>query len=177
MVAAGSPTGQRSRGRGRSVLGSLIFLLVAPGTVAGWIPFSITRWRLDAPLLGWAGRIAGGALVAAGVLVLLDSFARFALVGRGTPAPVVPTERLVVSGLYRHVRNPMYLAVVSIILGQALLFGSTTLLWYGALVWLAFHLFVLLYEEPALRRRYGTQYDRYRAEVRRWRPSTGRYEG
>jgi protein-S-isoprenylcysteine O-methyltransferase Ste14 len=157
------------------VVGSLVFLVVAPGTVAGLIPWWITRWRFEAPLLGWAGRIAGGLLVAAGVLGLLDSFARFALVGRGTPAPIAPTERLVVSGLYRHVRNPMYLAVVSIIFGQALLFGSTTLLWYGALVWLAFHLFVLFYEEPTLRRRYGGEYDRYRAAVRRWQPSVGGY--
>jgi len=160
-----------------STLGSLMFLFVAPGTVAGLIPWWITRWRLASPMFGWTGRIVGGLLVAAGLAVLLDSFARFALVGRGTPAPIVPTERLVVSGLYRHVRNPMYLAVVSIVFGQALLFGSTTLLWYGALVWLAFHLFVRLYEEPTLRRRYGEQYDRYRASVRRWRPRGGGYEG
>ena len=160
-----------------STLGSLMFLFVAPGTVAGLIPWWITRWRLASPMFGWTGRIVGGLLVAAGLAVLLDSFARFALVGRGTPAPIVPTERLVVSGLYRHVRNPMYLAVVSIVFGQALLFDSTTLLWYGALVWLAFHLFVRLYEEPTLRRRYGEQYDRYRASVRRWRPRGGGYEG
>jgi protein-S-isoprenylcysteine O-methyltransferase Ste14 len=176
MVAAGSPTGQRSRGRGAAVLGSLIFLVVAPGTVAGLIPWWITRWRVQAPLLGWTGRIVGGLLVAAGVSVLLDSFARFALVGRGTPAPIAPTERLVVSGLYRHVRNPMYLAVLSIIFGQALLFGSTTLLWYGAVFSLLVHAFVVLYEEPTLRRRYGAEYDRYCAAVRRWRPSVGGYE-
>jgi protein-S-isoprenylcysteine O-methyltransferase Ste14 len=108
--------------------------------------------------------------------VLLDSFARFALVGRGTPAPIAPTERLVISGLYRHVRNPMYLAVLSIIFGQALLFGSTTLLWYAAVLSLIVHAFVVLYEEPTLRRRYGAEYERYCQAVRRWRPSVGGYE-
>lgn len=176
MVAAGSPTGQRSRGRGASVVGSLLFLVVAPGTVAGLIPWWITRWRFEAPLLGWTGRIVGGFLVAAGVSVLLDSFARFALVGRGTPAPIAPTERLVVSGLYRHVRNPMYLAVLSIIFGQALLFGSTTLLWYGAAFLLLVHAFVVLYEEPSLRRRYGAEYERYCEALQRWWPSVGGYE-
>ena len=176
MVAGEGPTGHRSRGRRASVLGSLVFLVVAPGAVAGLIPWWITRWRVEAPLLGWAGRIVGGLLVAAGVLVLLDSFARFALEGRGTPAPIAPTERLVVSGLYRHVRNPMYLAVLSIIFGQALLFGSTTLLWYGAVFSLAVHAFVVLYEEPTLRRQYGAEYDRYCGAVRRWWPSVGGYE-
>ena len=174
MVAAPAAKGERSRGI--SALGTLVFLVLAPGTVAGLIPWWLTPWRFQAPLFGWAGRIVGGLLVFAGLLVLLDSFARFAFVGRGTPAPLVPTERLVISGLYRHVRNPMYLAVVSMIFGQALLFGSTTLVWYGALVWLAFHVFVRVYEEPTLRRRYGAEYDRYRAEVRRWRPSVGGYE-
>jgi protein-S-isoprenylcysteine O-methyltransferase Ste14 len=173
MVAASGRQGERSRAA--SALGSLVFFVLAPGMVAGLVPWWVTRWGAQAPLFGWAGRIVGGALVLAGLLVLLDSFARFAFVGRGTPAPIVPTERLVVSGLYRHVRNPMYLAVVSMIFGQALLFGRGTLAGYGALVWLAFHVFVLIYEEPTLRRRYGAQYDRYRAEVRRWRPRLGGY--
>lgn len=176
MVASGPPTIQPPRGRAGPVLGSLLFLVAAPGMVAGVIPWWITRWSFHAPLLGWAGRLAGGALVLAGAAVVLDSFARFALVGRGTPAPIAPTQRLVVSGLYRHVRNPMYLAVVSMILGQALLFGSTTLLCYGAIAWVFFHLFVLLHEEPALGRRYGAEYDRYRAAVRRWWPRAGGYE-
>lgn len=164
------------RRRSVSALGSLLFLLVAPGTVAGWVPWRISGWRLQPPLLGGSGsRIVGAALIILGLLVLIESFARFALVGRGTPAPVVPPQRLVVSGLYRHVRNPMYLAVVSIILGQALLFGSRALVWYGALVWLAFHGFVMAYEEPTLRNRYGEEYERYRANVRRWWPRLSAY--
>ena len=164
------------RSRLAAAVGSAIFLFVAPGVVAGWIPWRITRGRLEPPLFdGRASRIIGVLLIVVGASVLLESFARFARVGRGTPAPVAPTERLVVSGLYRHVRNPMYLAVVSAILGQALLFGSSELLWYGALMWLAFHLFVLLYEEPTLRRQHGDEYETYRAAVRRWRPRVRPY--
>ncbi|HEY2943862.1 MAG TPA: isoprenylcysteine carboxylmethyltransferase family protein [Vicinamibacteria bacterium] len=158
-------------------MGSAVFLLIAPGILAGWIPWRISRWYFRGPLFGGVGsRVVGGLLIAIGLPVLLESFARFALEGRGTPAPVFPTQRLVVSGLYRYVRNPMYLAVLSIILGQALLFGSGTIVGYGALVGLGFHLFVLLYEEPTLRRTYGEEYARYRAHVRRWRPRLRRYE-
>jgi protein-S-isoprenylcysteine O-methyltransferase Ste14 len=90
--------------------------------------------------------------------------------GVGTPAPVFPTRHLVVTGLYRYVRNPMYVAVVSSILGQGLFFGNVTLLKYGAFVWLLFHLFVLVYEEPTLRGSFGSEYDLFRANVPRWIP-------
>jgi protein-S-isoprenylcysteine O-methyltransferase Ste14 len=149
----------------------VIFLGVAPGVVAGWIPYTLSRWNIRAPLLGVAaGRWAGGALAIVGVGVLLDSFARFALEGRGTPAPVAPTDRLVVSGLYRHVRNPMYLAVVGAVLGQALLFGNAALLVYAASLAVLFHLFVRAYEEPTLRRRFGGSYAAYQRGVPRWWP-------
>jgi protein-S-isoprenylcysteine O-methyltransferase Ste14 len=157
--------------RVKPVLGSLVFFVVAPAVVAGWIPYTLSRWRLRPPFFDLAAtRWLGAALAAAGLVVLLDSFARFALVGEGTPAPVAPPARLVVSGLYRRVRNPMYLAVVAIIAGQALLFGDVSLLRYAALVWLLFHLFVIGYEEPALGRRFGEAYAAYRREVRRWWP-------
>jgi protein-S-isoprenylcysteine O-methyltransferase Ste14 len=100
-------------------------------------------------------------MIAAGLPVLLDSFARFA---------VLPTRHLVVSGLYRYVRNPMYVAVTSLILGQALLFGSLRVLEYGLAVWLAFHLFVLSYEEPTLRGTFGPEYQQFCANVPRWIP-------
>lgn len=164
------------RSRLASTAGSALFLVVAPGTLAGWIPWWISGWRFEAPFFGWDGsRVIGGALVVAGVAVLIESFARFALVGRGTPAPIAPTERLVVSGLYRYVRNPMYLAVVSIIVGQAVLFGSRPLLGYAAVVGAGFHAFVLVYEEPTLRARYGAEYEKYRAAVRRWWPRARPY--
>ena len=109
-------------------------------------------------------------MVAAGLPVLLDSFARFALQGLGTPAPIFPTQHLVVSGLFRYVRNPMYVAVVLLILGQGLCFGSVRVLEYGVAVWVGFHLFVLTYEEPILRKSYGREYQEFCANVPRWIP-------
>ena len=148
-----------------------VFLVAGPGVVAGWIPWWISGWRFPAsPSFYLIVQIAGGLLAAAALCVLIDSFVRFARKGLGTPAPIFPTQHLVVSGLYRYVRNPMYVAVVSIILGQALLFASLPLLEYGALVWLAFHIFVLLYEEPTLHRTFGAEYDAFRAHVPRWLP-------
>jgi protein-S-isoprenylcysteine O-methyltransferase Ste14 len=154
-----------------SLLGSLVFFVIAPGTVAGWIPYVLSKWQIQSPLLGVSGgQVVGGVLAAVGVSILVECFWRFASEGRGTPAPIAPTEGLVVSGLYRHVRNPMYLAVLAIIAGQALLFGSVILLGYAGVVWLLVHGFVLLYEEPTLRRKFGPSYDTYRANVRRWWP-------
>jgi protein-S-isoprenylcysteine O-methyltransferase Ste14 len=109
-------------------------------------------------------------LIVAGLPLLLDSFARFALKGLGTPAPVFPTRHLVVSGLYRYVRNPMYLAVAAVIVGQGLLFGDVLVLEYGLLVCFGFHLFVLFYEEPTLRRSFGAEYENFCANVGRWIP-------
>jgi protein-S-isoprenylcysteine O-methyltransferase Ste14 len=154
-----------------AALGSALFLVIAPGTVAGYVPWRISGWRMQAPLLHFSPfRWIGVLLIAAGVPVLLDSFARFALKGLGTPAPVFPTRHLVVSGLYRYVRNPMYVAVVGVILGQGMLFGSVRVLEYGFFVWLAFHLFVLIYEEPTLRRSFGEEYKTFCAHVGRWIP-------
>jgi len=153
------------------MLASAIFLVIAPGIVAGYVPWRISRWQVGAPLLGTvAFRVIGGLLILAALPVLLDSFARFALQGLGTPAPIFPTRHLVVSGLFRYVRNPMYVAVVSLILGQGLLFGSIRVLEYGIAVWGAFYLFVLIYEEPTLRKTYGPEYEQFCANVPRWIP-------
>ena len=108
--------------------------------------------------------------VAAGLACLLDCFARFALEGRGTPAPVAQTEVLVASGLYRFVRNPMYVSLLIIVSGQALLFGQARLFAYAGVMLVAFHLFVLFYEEPTLRRRFGGSYETYYLHVGRWWP-------
>ena len=157
--------------RASAIAGSAVFLVVAPGTVAVYVPWALCRWRLAPPLLGFPPfRVLGALLIAAGLPVLLDSFARFALQGLGTPAPVAPPQRLVVSGLYRYVRNPMYVAVLALIFGQGLLFGSVRVLEYGLAVWLGFYLFVLLYEEPTLRAKFGAEYEQYCARVRRWLP-------
>ena len=101
--------------------GSSVFFVIAPGTVAGLIPWSLTHWRIRGPLAHLAPmRVAGLLLLILGAIVVVQSFARFVIQGRGTPAPVAPTERLVTGGLYQHVRNPIYLAVVAAITGQAL---------------------------------------------------------
>jgi protein-S-isoprenylcysteine O-methyltransferase Ste14 len=157
--------------RAAAIFGSAIFLVIAPGTVAGYVPWMISRWRVAPPLLGfWPFRIAGPVLIAAGLPILLDSFARFAIEGLGTPAPVAPPQHLVITGLYRFVRNPMYVSVLILIFGQGLLFGSVRLLEYGVIVWLGFFAFVVLYEEPSLRRKFGPAYEEYCARVRRWIP-------
>jgi protein-S-isoprenylcysteine O-methyltransferase Ste14 len=154
-----------------AVLGTAAFLILAPGTVAGLIPWWISHWRFHPPFLGFPPfRAIGLLLIAAGVAVVLESFGRFALQGIGTPAPVFPTRHLVVEGVYRYVRNPMYVAVTSMILGQALLLGDRHLLEYAVLPWLAAHLFVLVYEEPTLRRSFGEEYELYCAHVPRWIP-------
>jgi protein-S-isoprenylcysteine O-methyltransferase Ste14 len=154
-----------------AIVGSAVFLVIAPGFVAGWVPWWISHWRVETPFPGMAFfRFAGGVLLGLGVIGLLDSFVRFALQGLGTPAPVLPTRHLVVTGLYRYVRNPMYVAVVMTILGQSLVFGNIMLLGYGALVWLLSYVFVRAYEEPTLRSAFGPEYDAFCAGVPRWIP-------
>ena len=154
-----------------ATIGSAVFLVIAPGFVAGLVPWWISHWRLQPAFLGLPLlRFAGGILFALGAAGLLDSFVRFAVQGLGTPAPVFPTRHLVVTGLYRYVRNPMYVAVVSTIIGQALVFGNLDLLKYGGLVWLLFHIFVLVYEEPTLSASFGSEYQEFRAAVPRWIP-------
>ena len=154
-----------------AIVGSAVFLVVAPGFVAGLVPRWISRWRFEPAFFAMpAFRFAGGLLMMLGGIGLLDSFVRFAVQGVGTPAPAFPTRHLVVTGFYRHVRNPMYVAVVSAILGQGLFFGSVALVEYGGLVWLLFHLFVLIYEEPTLRASFAPEYRLFCAGVPRWIP-------
>jgi protein-S-isoprenylcysteine O-methyltransferase Ste14 len=161
-----------------AIIGSAVFLVVAPGFLAGLVPWWISRWRLKPALFGLLFvRLAGGVLIALGVIGLLDSFLRFAVQGVGTPAPIFPTRRLVVTGLYRYIRNPMYAAVVSTILGQALILGNVSVLEYGALVWLLFHAFVLAYEEPTLNASFGSEYKLYCNEVPRWIPKFTAWSG
>jgi protein-S-isoprenylcysteine O-methyltransferase Ste14 len=159
---------RRSRRKAIAAAGSAAFLLLAPGVVAGLVPWLLTGWELqDAPL---GVRIAGGVLIALGAAFLLHAFARFVVEGLGTPAPVAPTERLVVGGIYRYVRNPMYLAVGATIAGQALLLGQWGLLVYAAVFWVVVFGFVRLYEEPALSAQFGASYEAYRRAVPGWLP-------
>jgi protein-S-isoprenylcysteine O-methyltransferase Ste14 len=154
--------------RTKAALGSILFLLVAPGVVAGLIPWSLTGW--DAEPVSPLVRAAGILLIALGAGFLLHAFARFVSEGLGTPAPVAPTERLVVGGAYRYVRNPMYLAVGATIVGQALLLGRPALLIYAAAFGAVVYCFVRLYEEPTLAERYGESYAAYRRAVPGWLP-------
>lgn len=135
---------------------------------------------LPARVLGWSGiarpaaigpaQVAGLVAVAAGAGVALWCVLAFALLGRGTPAPFDPPRRLVVRGPYRLVRNPMYLGAILALAGAALFYGSIALLGFAAVFALATHLFVVLYEEPTLRRLFGEEYVNYCRRVRRWRP-------
>jgi len=161
----------------QAIAGSTLFFIAAPGVVAGVMPWVLTdRYRL--PLSTLPGLVpAGWILILAAAALLLHSFARFALEGLGTPAPVAPTERLVVGGIYRHVRNPMYVAVLSIILGQALLFSSWAVFGYGIVAAAAMVSFVRLYEEPTLARRYGAEYEAYRRAVPGWLPRLTPWRG
>jgi protein-S-isoprenylcysteine O-methyltransferase Ste14 len=164
----------RDSAQRRAALGSAIFFMAAPGVVAGLLPWWLTGYRM-APAPGWLVglRVAGGALLlGAGLVVLVRAFARFVREGRGTPAPVAPTEVLVVGGEYRYVRNPMYVAVVACVVGQAAILGSLALLGYAVVIWLAMAAFVRWYEEPTLQARYGSQYEEYRRAVPAWVPRT-----
>jgi protein-S-isoprenylcysteine O-methyltransferase Ste14 len=156
--------------RVRAWVGTIVFLFVAPGVVAGLIPGLITGWWMpDRGGWVWPVAIVAGLVILSGVAVLLDAFVRFARAD-GTPAPPAPTAYLVVVGPYRYVRNPMYVAVAAIIAGQALLFGNWATLVYLVLTVTAVALFVRFYEEPTLEETYGEEYLSYKNNVRAWLP-------
>jgi len=152
-------------------LGSLVFFIIAPGTILGLIPWSLTHWHIGPPFLGIEVlRWVGVALIVLGLLPLLSSFARFAWDGLGTPAPIAPPTRLVVTGFYRRVRNPIYVALLVILLGEALLFGDERVAVWGVLFWMFTFAVVVIVEEPALRQQFGTEYETYCRNVPRWLP-------
>jgi protein-S-isoprenylcysteine O-methyltransferase Ste14 len=154
-----------------AALGSAVFFVLAPGVVVGLIPWLLTRWQAGEPQPYWIlMRLIGGILLIAGLIALLSAFVRFVVEGLGTPAPIAAPERLVVGGAYRYVRNPMYVAVLVAIVGQALLLGRLVLLVYAAGTWLAVATFVRFYEEPTLTRRFGADYEAYRRAVPAWWP-------
>lgn len=153
--------------RSVATAGSVVFFLVAPGTMAVLIPWLLTGWRVhDFGPLRYLGLIP----LVAGALVLVKAFARFVVEGVGTPAPVAAPGRLVVGGLYRYVRNPMYVALLAVLLGQAILFGQLVLLLYAAALWAFAASYVRWREEPALVRRFGADYEAYRRAVPAWLP-------
>jgi len=150
------------------VLRSIFFALLLPGTVTLLLPYFILSPRVvphwDA--IGLPGLVA----ILVGATILIWCIADFARVGRGTLAPVDPPKALVIRGLYRYVRNPMYVGLVLVLLGESALFRSTSLLLYAAVFFLIANLFVMVYEEPHLRARFGESYEHYRRSVGRWIP-------
>ena len=153
-----------------SVIVSVLFTLFGgPGIILVYLPLAITRFRVPVGESFWQ-EIAAVALILLGLTPLFESIIRFVRVGRGTLMPLVPTEHLVATGLYRYVRNPMYVGVAAALIGETVLFWSVDMVLYTFVVWLGFDLFIRLYEEPVLRKRHGEEYLRYCARVRRWWP-------
>jgi len=153
------------------ILKTAVFFIFVPGTVAGYVPYRILMPR---GLWAWPPSnpesAAGAALIVVGALALLWCGWNFATRGLGTPAPFDPPKHLVVKGPYRWVRNPMYVSVGTILIGESLFFRTTALLPYFVGAWLVLHLFVLLYEEPTLRGKFGAEYEDYCRRVWRWLP-------
>lgn len=149
----------------------MFWTFFCPGTVALLIPYLILKtWRHPA-IESWAiNQYAGLGLVMAGMVGLGWCIYYFAKAGNGTLFPLDPAQKLLIGGLYRYVRNPMYLSVLGVILGEILFYNSTFLVVYGGLVFFAFHLFITLYEEPYLRKTFGKEYDDYCEKVSRWFP-------
>jgi protein-S-isoprenylcysteine O-methyltransferase Ste14 len=156
--------------RTRAAIASAAFFVVAPGTVVGLVPWWITHWEMAGSTPLWrVAQVIGVVLIVVGLIPPVHAFTQFVKAG-GTPMPVAPTERLVVTGFNRYVRNPMYAGLITAIVGQALLFGSLWLLVYAAAFWVITASFVRWYEEPTLVRTYGEEYETYRRNVHAWIP-------
>ncbi len=171
-VQNGSMTasGDAARDKRLAKIGTAVFA-AAPATAAGLLPWVVTRWKVNQPVPGGLpAQCAGVLLIGAGAAVITNSFARFALEGLGTPAPFAPPKNLVVSGFYQFVRNPIYVGIGAAITGQGLLLGQPKLFGLAALGAIPVVAFVRLYEEPTLARRFGAEYEDYRANVPRWLP-------
>jgi protein-S-isoprenylcysteine O-methyltransferase Ste14 len=154
-----------------AAIGSAVMFVVGPGLVIGVVPWLLTRWRFRDPTPYWAiCRVLGVLLILAGLVVMIEAFTRFVTEGVGTPLPAAAPKHLVVGGLYRWVRNPMYVAMLAVILGQALLFGQLGPLMYAAILWVSAASVVRWHEEPVLVRRYGADYEAYRRAVPAWWP-------
>lgn len=161
----------------RSVVVSVLFTLFGgPGLVLVYLPWLITRFRVPTrqPV---AQTTAAVLFIVMGLIPLFESIVRFVVKGHGTLVPAVPTERLVVSGFYRYVRNPMYIGVITALGGEALLFHSRHMLEYALIVWTIMHLFVCFYEESRLTRTYGNAYRSYKSSVPRWFPRLTPWRG
>ena len=153
------------------LLGTIVFVAAVPGSVVVLVPWWLSGGRVAGTTLGI---VVGMAMIVAALPLFVSFCSRFVWEGRGTPAPIAPTQHLVVGGPYRWVRNPGYVAVTTILVGEALFYGSLLLLLWAAVAWIAFNFFVVLYEEPTLQRRFGPAYETYMEHVPRWIPSRPR---
>lgn len=149
----------------------IFFTMLFPGTVTVIVPYFLVLHGHDTstiphPLWAWLGLLPLGV----GLPVLFRCIWDFAVAGHGTLAPVDPPKELVVRGLYRYVRNPMYVGVLCILSGEALLFVSEKLIIYALIFFACVHIWVVIYEEPTLRRKFGESYERYTRTVHRWLP-------
>lgn len=150
---------------------TVVFTILVPGMVGGLIPWLLAHGGQEStPAVSPVWVVVGLLLVVLGVGLYLWCAGAFTFIGKGTPAPIDAPKTLVVQGLYRWVRNPMYIAVLLVILGQALLFRSPLLVGYALLFWVVVHAFVVVVEEPSLRGQFGSSYDAYRRRVPRWIP-------
>ena len=147
---------------------NILFTIFVPGTVAVWLPYWWYWGRSEIETGGW--RWLGYLFIALGAAIYASTVWNFAKTGRGTPAPIDAPKKLVVSGLHRYVRNPMYIGVLLALLGELLLFPSRQFLVYITGFFIAVNIFVLAYEEPVLTRQFGEEYDHYRRTVPRWIP-------
>jgi protein-S-isoprenylcysteine O-methyltransferase Ste14 len=163
-------------GFGTRAAGAALFFIIAPGSMAGLVPYLLTHGQVEAGLPP-AVRVGGAVLIGISLISVVESFARFVVRGRGTPAPIAAPTHLVVSGQYRHVRNPMYVALVLAVVGQAIVLGSWTLATYAAFLLVLFHGRVITYEEPRLAAQFGPQFAAYRAGVPRWLPRITPWRG
>lgn len=150
-------------------LRTVLFALLIPGTELILVPYILVQ-RLGEQFDLGPLRLLGFGLFVPGLAIITWCFIDFIRRGHGTPAPYDPPRRLVIVGLYRHVRNPQYIGVVLIVLSEALFFGNTALLGYAAFFAVGYHLFVRFYEEPTLKRLFGEDYTRYCETVPRWIP-------
>ena len=158
-----------------TALKTLLWSVFVPGTLTILVPYLLLSSELELfPLRLSVFRFAGLVPIASGALLYLWCAWDFTFTGKGTPAPFDPPKEIVVRGLYRYVRNPMYVAALLALAGEAILFESALLLVYAAIVFAFFHVWVVFYEEPTLRRKFGASYEKYCAEVGRWIPRAAR---
>lgn len=156
--------------RSAAALGSVLWFVIAAGVGAVWLPWVITGWHVEyGSPVGRIGQAFGVALIVTGLVPAVVTFVEFARAG-GTPVPGAPTERLVVTGFNRYVRNPIYLGTLVVVVGEAMLLGQLSLVGYAVVVWVLVAVFVRWYEEPTLARRFGADYAAYRRAVPAWWP-------